>query len=193
MIQELLAKRFYVAKTEAFAWPPVVMEGYLKVILKGVPTRGGSNARYLVNIDFYNVSDRDNNGLSFNAFMVNEGGHFIRWSMQEAGNFLERSLLFYPRLVAGVELASAGTIARLWGEKRRGSLSLKFNRINSAAMTAKALEIEQKRILILTKKPERAEVFRVAAENLKEAAYFADLVRGNTNDINFANQVSDPV
>jgi hypothetical protein len=192
-IQELLAKRLYIAKLEAFGWPAQTVGAAMHIYLRGTPTKGGSNSRYLVNVYFDTMPDKDSRLLYFSAYLVNEGGNFIRWSMQEASNFLERSVLHYPTLQVGVTVGSAGAMARVWGEKRRGSLSARFNKTSFANMTAKALILENKRTAIAQKNPVRAELYRVAAENLREAAYFGDLVRGNTNDINNANQVSDPV
>ena len=195
-IQEAMAKVFYVAKAETnFVWAqnPYYVDASIKLKLLGVPSKGGTEARYYVSINFDQVPVKDSPGyfINFTVYVVTEGGHYARWSMKEAAAFLDRSMLRHPKLNASVTVAKAGSMARLWTVKRREALGRRAGSISLSGMTSKALALDQKANGLQVGSA-RAMLYRQIADNLRNAAYFGDLIRGNVDTFDYGNQTDDP-
>jgi hypothetical protein len=195
MIQRLLAEMHYVSRDELDAKPPYqypnTWVANLDVVLLGLPTVSPKGAAYLVRVDFHSVQDRGGYSLTSKIHVCSEGGHFARWTLDQAAGFLSRSLVRWPKIQASIKIEDASVLASKWTAKRRSSLNARFDGISLATLGVKAAALDIKADNLKTD-ASRSKLYRQLAINLRAMALFADGARAGAFGVDSLPRELDP-
>jgi hypothetical protein len=187
MVQEMLAQRLYIAKDDDVS---VIAENAvsIEVLMLGVPDRGKDGAKYFVKLEFVNLPTVSEayTYLNIGVIMVNEGGFFLKWNIEQASAFVTRMLLKFKTISVTMRIESAGEQSKQWSKSRRDTLHDRFNAISLANMVAKAnAYTAQANDTVNVKTQAKKIKLRRLAANLREAAYFGDYARNGFSGVEY--------
>lgn len=135
--------------------------------------------KYYVKFVFNDLPSRDfeYQRLSFEVRLVDLGGHYTLWTMENAASWIQTVVQPSPCRIY-LSILKGEKMAQTWKLPRREKVTANFNKISLASLTAKAQLLLSK---VAKVKPERQTskqvMMRAWAFNLTQAARFGDAVR----------------